>query len=83
MMAQDKFDAARFDGGQYDRNEPLHFARFQRTVEEFMVLLRNNDLTYPKDRGLLDVFCKFVDNAEVWHLAQTVAPEFRSAKEDQ
>lgn len=82
-MAQDKFDAAQFDGGQYDRNEPLDLARFQRTVERFMVLLRSNDLTCPNDQGLLDEFCKFVDNSEVWHLAQTVTPEFRLAKEEQ
>ncbi len=58
-MAQEKFDAARF-GSQYDRNEPLDLARFQRTVEEFMVLLRSNELRFPNDQGLLDEFCKFI-----------------------
>ena len=82
-MAQDKFDPAKFDKSQYDRNKPLDLARFQHTVKQFMVLLRNNDLTYPNDQELLNQFCSFVDDAEVWHLAQTVILEFRSAKEDQ
>lgn len=80
-MTQDRFDRVRF--GPYNRNEPLHLARFQRTVGDFMVLLRDDVLTLPNDQKLLDEFCNFVNDSEVWHLAQTVTPEFRLAKEDQ
>ncbi len=48
-----------------------------------MVLLRDDVLTLPNDQKLLDEFCNFVNDSEVWHLAQTVTPEFRLAKEDQ
>ena len=82
-MAPAKFDSARFHKDQYDQNEPLHLARFQRIVEEFVPLLRANDLTYPDNQRLLDDFCTFIDDPEVWHLAQMLTPEFRLAKEDQ
>lgn len=78
-MTQDTFDTVRFE--PYNWNEPLYLARFQRAVEDFMVLLRNDVLTSSIDQKLLDDFCNFVNDAEVWHLAPMVTPEFRLAKE--
>ena len=79
----DKFDVARLDRDGYDWDVPLHLARLQRTVEDFMTLIKNNEVMYPDDQGILDRFCVLVNDARVWPLAQMVVPEFRSAKEDQ
>ncbi len=67
----------------YDFNNPLDAARFQRTVFEFMKLVNANSLGDPKGAELMDQYCKFVDDKEVWHLAQTMVPEFRSSREEQ
>lgn len=47
-----------------------------------MILIRKNEVICPNDQGMLDKFCNLVDDADIWQLAQMVAPEFRSAKED-
>ncbi len=67
----------------YDLNNPLDAARFQQTVFEFMKLVKGNSLGDPNGAELMDQFCKFVDDKQVWHLAQTVVPEFRSSREEQ
>ena len=82
-MSPKMFDSARFCPSGYDLNNPLDCAKFQHTVEEFMGSVRDNTFRYPTDQKLLDEFCGFVNNKEVWCLAQTMVPEFRLAREDQ
>ena len=81
-MAEDKFDVMRLNLNRYDWDVPLHLARLQRIVEDFMTLVQANEVIYPDDKGILDQFCTLVNNPKVWPLAQIVVPEFRSAKED-
>ena len=79
------FDSTRLQKGGYDLNNPLDSVKFQRTVEVFMALVRSNKLQHSESahKVLVDQFCDFVDNEEVWCLAQSMIPEFRLAKEDQ
>ena len=81
-MAEDKFDVTRLERDRYDWDVPLHHARVQRAVEDFMILVKNNEVICPDDQGMLDQFCAFVDDPKVWPLAQMVEPVFRLAKED-
>ena len=68
---------------EYDLNDPLDAARFQKTVFEFMKRVKDGRFRGPDREELMDMFCKFVDDRKVWHLAQMVVPEFRSAREEQ
>lgn len=78
-MAQITFDYRKLDKTGYDINNPLDAARFQYNVMEFMDLVRHTVINKLSDtnRQLVEKFCKFVDDKEVWHLAQMVVPEFR------
>ena len=82
-MATQTFARERLDQKSYDLNNPLEAARFQQTVLDFMELARVDESTVPNADGILTEFCEFVDDPEVWHLAQTVVPEFRSSAEAQ
>ena len=89
-MAQMIFDHQKLDKARYDINNPLDAARFQHNVMEFMDLVRNTDVVGELsdrnnniNRQLVDGFCGFVDDKEVWHLAQMVIPEFRSSLMEQ
>ena len=68
---------------QYDLNNPLHAARFQRIVLDFMKLVRAIAARSRVTEDNLNRFCTFVESEPVWHLAQTVIPEFRSALVEQ
>ena len=83
----DDFDLTRLDPDEYDWEVPLHLARVQRTVEDFITCMQTIEVQTieaicPDDQATLDEFCAFVDDPKVWPLAQMVVPEFRSAKED-
>lgn len=71
------FNRQKLDKARYDINNPLDAARFQHNVMEFMSLIRNSDRSNDINQQLVDEFCEFVDDKEVWHLAQMVVPEFR------
>ena len=83
VMASMIFDHQKLDKARYDINNPLDAARFQHNVMEFMNLVRNtvidelSDRSNNENRQLVDEFCGFIDDKEVWHLAQMVVPEFR------
>ena len=83
-MAQIVFDHQKLNKARYDVHNPLDAACFQRTVMEFMDLIRNTVVGgNNNNRHLVDEFCRFVDDKEVWHLAQMVIPEFRSSLVEQ
>ena len=87
-MAQMIFNLQKLDKTRYDINNPLDAARFQQNVIEFMDLVRSANISElsksnNESRKLVDKFCKFVDDKDVWHLAQMVIPEFRSSLEEQ
>ena len=77
------FDWTRFNKENYDLNDPLGAAKFLRTTMDFMDLLREDQSPTLDTDGLLIEFCFFVDDSEVWHLAQTVVPEFRTSADAQ
>ena len=81
-MASQDFSERLMKSG-YNLDDPLEAARFQKTVLEFMKNVRDDSLGGPSGKELMDKFCKLVDDREVWHLAQMVVPEFRSAREEQ
>ena len=81
-MASQAF-SERLVKANYDFNNPLDAARFQHTVFEFMKLVKDDSFGDPNGEELMDKFCKLVNDREVWHFAQTVVPEFRSAREEQ
>ena len=81
-MASQAF-SERLVKANYDFNNPLEAARFQKTVFEFMKLVKDDSLGDPNGEELMDKFCKLVNDREVWHLAQMVVPEFRSSREEQ
>ena len=81
-MASQAF-SERLVKANYDFNNPLEAARFQKTIFEFMKLVKDDSLGDPNGEELMDKFCKLVNDREVWHLAQTVVPEFRSSREEQ
>lgn len=88
-MAPIIFDYQKLDKAKYDVHNPLDAARFQQNVMEFMDLVREttvgdfNDKSNNENRRLVDEFCRFVNDKEVWHLAQMVIPEFRSSLVEQ
>ena len=88
-MAQMTFDHQKLIQARCDVHNPLDAARFQHTVMEFMDLVRNTVIGELSDgsknevRQLVDEFCRFVNDKEVWHLAQMVIPEFRSSLVEQ
>ena len=49
---------------------------FQNTVFDFVKLVKENSLDSPCGTELMNKFCKFVTDREVWHLAQMVVPRF-------
>ena len=79
MAATQQFD---FDKGSYGLRRPLwpqDAARFQIIVVDFMDLVRQKDgLKDPDDRPLVDRFCKFIDDMDMWHLVEPMVPEFSS-----
>lgn len=76
-MAAPTYDLVR---GNYVLSKPLEAARFQRTSLDFMRAVRDNAFIGSKEGvQLMDDFCAFVSSKRVWHLAQNVVPEFRSA----
>lgn len=77
------FDMGRLRKREYDLNNPLHAARFQRTVLDFMEIVKATAARSRVTKDDLDRFCTFVDSEPCWHLAQTVVPEFRSALVEQ
>ena len=77
------FDMERLRKQEYDLNNPLDAAKFQRTVLDFMEIVRATAARSPGMEDDLNRFCTFVDDRAVWHLAQTVTPEFRSALVEQ
>ena len=75
-MAAPTYDLVRKN---YVLSNPLEAARFQRTSLEFMEGVRSNAFQGVEGMRLMDHFCIFVSSKHVWHLAQNVVPEFRSA----
>ena len=82
-MAPEKliFDNSKFQC-EYDLNDPQKTSLLQHTIMEFMDEVRKTTSgTSPSidksNRALVNEFCEFVDDKEVWHLAQAVIPEFR------
>lgn len=65
----------------YNLSDPLEGPRLQRVPLEFMEDVRNNVFQGPHGLELMDKFCTFISSKDVWHLAQMVVPEFRSAPE--
>lgn len=63
-----------------DLTNPLHGARFQQTVYQFMGSVRRND--DPMITALLEQFCDIISQDKAWHIAQIVVPEFRESLSD-
>lgn len=78
-MAAPTYDLVRQN---YVLSNPLEAARLQHTSLEFMEAVRSNMFQYGEGTRLMDEFCSFVSSSHVWHLAQNVVPEFRSAPRD-
>ena len=77
------FDMERLRKQAYDLNNPLHSARFQCTVINFMEIVKSPATSSRLTHDDMNRFCDFVDDQPVWHLAQTVVPEFRYALVEQ
>ena len=84
-MAEAIFEARRLEQRNYDLRRPLERARLQKTVRDFMDLLRNNAFNGRETShvSLVTAFCRLLDHDDVWYLAETVVPEVRVALADQ
>ena len=71
------FDRERLSQGRYDSNDGLCVAKAQCTVKDFRTLVRKGGLDDVREKILLVSFYQLVDNDNVWHLGETVGPEFR------
>ena len=67
----------------HDLEEPLDAARFMKLVFEFMKDVRAEVWSGTEGQQLMKEFCDMIQHQEVWHLAQTVVPEFRLSFQDQ
>ncbi|KAL8837174.1 MAG: hypothetical protein Q9170_002635 [Blastenia crenularia] len=81
-MPPSEFDLTRLQGQSYDLNDLLALARFQSTVDDFIALAREDKVDESTNQQMIDMFCELVKDEEVWFLAQTMVPEFRSLKID-
>ena len=90
-MAQSTFivyDRNNFNCETYDLNDPIQVGRFQNNVKSFMDLVRatfhgSNTEIDAANSQMVEEFCKFVDDKEVWNLASMVVPEFRTSLSEQ
>ncbi|KAL8840115.1 MAG: hypothetical protein Q9170_001463 [Blastenia crenularia] len=58
-------------------NDAADIARFVGTVREFVDLVRQNSFTGKDGESLMEEFCCFVNDPNVWTHAEKVAREFR------
>lgn len=66
-----------------DLKDTPDLARCQRTVEEFMLLVEQNAFESHGGEQAMGQFCDFLNKEEeVWHLAESVVPEFRQTRSE-
>lgn len=58
----------------------LDAAQCQRTILDFMALVRDDAFDSLGGGQLVKDFCGLVNHKDVWHLAEMVVPEFRMSK---
>ncbi|KAL9035863.1 MAG: hypothetical protein Q9180_004623, partial [Flavoplaca navasiana] len=75
------FDSARLHLDYYAHlDKAVGLARVRSTIEEYVELARGDMLDGPE---ILDKFCHFVRNDDVWLAAQDMVPEFRRLRDEQ
>lgn len=62
----------------YDFDNAVHGFKYQRTVEDFMELLRNGKLHKNQHAELVNRFVKWVEQDNFWDLAKPIVPELRT-----
>lgn len=65
MVTQPPFDSARLDPSQYNLNDVSSVCRMQRTISDFMSIVRANGLGNDYE-SLISKFCVLVNNQEIW-----------------
>jgi len=71
------FDTTRLDGRQYTIGIATHTIRLQKTVEDFMDIVRPNPSYLVANRQLISQFCRLIDHDKTFPLAAMVVPELR------